>query len=835
MRLRPFMFNIVPRGASVVQYRTTLDAVCMSFGVVDLNFADEPRKPDDMKRKLLLCVLLMLTLAVSAQQETMNEVVSRALTVAHQQALGMAKSLEGRDGVVPKNFDGKRVHVAGYRSWICGFYPGLLWLLYEDRPTKELQRYADMYTRRIEPCKNMRNTHDLGFMINCSFGNGYRLTRDAHYLDVMKTAAGSLASRYNKKVGALRSWDAKKWQFPVIIDNMMNLELLTDVSRLTGDNTYRNMAVSHARKTQLNHFRADYSSYHVVSYDTVSGRAIQKVTHQGLADSSAWARGQAWALYGFTMMYRETGRKEFLEQARHIGHYLVSHPRMPEDGIPYWDFDDPKIPDTYRDASAGAVMASAFIELSQIDKSADAALWLAFGEKQVRSLASPAYMAEPGTNGNFILKHSVGNYRKHSEMDVPLTYADYYFVEALLRLKKVVTQRAGLQDREYWLKMMTRIARPVLENLSKDQLKTVMPFESSSKDIRRRKSSYLEAFGRTICGIAPWLELGADDTDEGKLRADFISMAQKGLRNAVDPNAKDSMMFSGYHQPLVDAGFLAEGLLRAPNKLFRELDTETQDLVVNALKRSRSIRPNQSNWLMFTATVEAALLELTGTCDTTRLLWGVKRFMTDGWYKGDAVYGDGAEVHVDYYNSLVIHPMLTDVLTVIKKHGLPAQKYYDQQILRHSRLAAELERFISPEGTYPCVGRSITYRCGVFHGLSAAALLNILPEKVKPAQVRSAMTAVLRRQFANPDNFDADGWLRVGFNGSQPAMGEKYINTGSEYMCMAFFVAMGLPADAPFWSDPFAEWTSVKAWGGQKMMADHALRDAKMFANEGSR
>ena len=389
-----------------------------------------------------MLLFLLAVVTVSAQQETMKQVVDRALGVAHQQGIGMCKDLlskPDKNEVVPKNFDGKRIHYAGYKSWICGFYPGVMWLLYEDTPTEELKLYADNLTWRIEEVKNIKTNHDVGFMLNCSFGNGYRLTKDKRYLEVIKQGAQNLSNRFHPVVGCTRSWDNKKWQFPVIIDNMLNLEFLTYVGKLTGNDEMVRRAESHATVTMNNHFRPDFSCYHVVSYDTITGKPVKKQTHQGYADESAWARGQAWAVYGFTMMYRETGNKLFLEHAKKVANFLITHPRMPEDGIPYWDFDDPQIPNTYRDASAGAVIASALIELSTLDKDKKSSKrWREFGEKMIRSLASPAYMAEPGTNGFFLLKHSVGNYKKHSEMDVPLTYADYYYIEALLRLKKLL-------------------------------------------------------------------------------------------------------------------------------------------------------------------------------------------------------------------------------------------------------------------------------------------------------------------------------------------------------------------------------------------------------------
>lgn len=447
------------------------------------------------------------------------------------------------------------------------------------------------------------------------------------------------------------------------------------------------MADSHAQTTLRHHFRDDYSCYHVVSYDTLSGQPHFKGTHQGYADNSAWARGQAWALYGYTMMYRETGKTEYLEQARKVASYIKNHPNLPDDKIPYWDFDAPDIPAAPRDASAAAVMASGLIELSQLDKSKEGADWLELAEMQIRSLSSPEYLAEPETNGGFILKHSVGNYNKNSEVDVPLSYADYYYVEALLRLKnyrmrtrnclliafcfiflcgKLYAQPTGSEDRMYWVQTLTRIADPVLVNLSQGTLKKNMPFESLSDEPLRRSVSYLEAVGRTVCGIAPWLELGPDDTQEGKLRERYIQLVVKGLKQAVDPQSADYLMFDNRHsQPLVDAAFLVQGLLRAPRQLWGNLDVDIQKKLVYELKRTRGIKPNESNWLLFASMVEAALLEFTGEYDSQRLYYGVNRFI-DEWYKGDAWYGDGAELHLDYYNSLVIHPMLTDVLYVMK-------------------------------------------------------------------------------------------------------------------------------------------------------------------------
>lgn len=387
---------------------------------------------------------------------------------------------------------------------------------------------------------------------------------------------------------------------------------------------------------------------------------------------------------------------------------------------------------------------------------------------------------------------------------------------------------AAGDDRGQWVAMLDKIARPVISNLAAGTLKQNMPFESRSDSPRRLEASRLEALGRTVCGLGPWLGLGPDDSPEGRLRAEYIEMLPKALDNAVNPESPDYLTFGrGNDQSLVDAAFLAEGILRGGEWIWPRLDPDTQRNLIAEWKRSRSVIPNETNWLLFASMIEAALLEYTGECDTWRLRYGVHRFIDDGWYKGDGIFGDGMEVHVDYYNSLVIHPMLTDVMTVMVKHGLLSQERLDRQLLREQRLAAQLEMLISPEGTYPVIGRSITYRTGHLHALAHTALLDNLPERVTPGQVRAAMTAVMERQFASPENFDG-GWLTVGFAGHQLNMSEEYINTGSEYMCTAFFLPLGLPADDPFWAEAAADWTSRKAWHGVDVGADHALRDSKL-------
>lgn len=394
------------------------------------------------------------------------------------------------------------------------------------------------------------------------------------------------------------------------------------------------------------------------------------------------------------------------------------------------------------------------------------------------------------------------------------------FILLSLTLTAGAQDKTGAADRAFWVETMTRIAHPVLHNLAQGTLKQKIPYQSLAPN--RQRFSYLEAVGRTVCGIAPWLELGPDNTPEGALRKQYIELTVKGLSNAVDPSSPDYLIFGEPSQPLVDAAFLAEGLLRAPNQLWGRLDKQARERMITELKRSRAIKPNESNWLLFASIVEAALQEFTGECDTARLNYGVRKFR-DLWYKGDAQYGDGEAFHLDYYNSFVIHPMLTDVLAVMRKHNLPGHEFFDTQKKRLTRYAEQQERLISPEGTYPVVGRSIVYRVGAFHALGQAALLHLLPASVTPAQVRCALTAVLHRQFASPDNFDENGWLRVGFTGDQIEISESYINTGSTYLCLSGFLPLGLPADHPFWADPYAEWTNLKAWSGKKVKADHSL------------
>lgn len=394
-----------------------------------------------MKNKLLLIAFVFqVILSSCVKEKPLNRIIDESLAFSMKQYTLMADVMKEKPDLLPRTIDASGTLITANSGWwTSGFFPGSLWYLYEYSKDENYRDAAIQMTSRIEKEKNNKGTHDLGFMLFCSFGNGLRLTGEESYNDILLTGAGSLSTRFRPNVGCIQSWGSRKgWQCPVIIDNMMNLELLIWAFKNSGDSSFYKIAVTHADTTILNHFRSDYSTWHVVSYDTITGKVEARQTAQGAADGSAWARGQVWGLYGYTVMYRETGLPRYLDQAEHIADFLITHPNMPEDKIPYWDFDAPGIPDTNRDASAAAIMASALIELSGFAGPEKRDLYLDIAERQIRSLASPGYMARPGDNGNFILMHSVGSLPGNSEVDVPLTYADYYFIEALMRYRKLL-------------------------------------------------------------------------------------------------------------------------------------------------------------------------------------------------------------------------------------------------------------------------------------------------------------------------------------------------------------------------------------------------------------
>lgn len=385
-------------------------------------------------RKSIIFLLFSAVLAVSCQ-ESMKQLSDRVFELAEYQFAKMDEQLT--DTTVPKSTRFGVLVPSESKSWTSGFYPGSLWYTYLYTGNEEIKALAEKNTEKLYIETQIVRSHDIGFMVNCSYGNAYRITGDEKYREPFINAAHLLTTRFNPTVGLTLSWNVtpkrKHWHYPVIIDNMMNLELLTQAHKLCGVDSLLNVALTHANTTMKNHFRPDFTTWHVVDYEPETGDIRMKVTHQGYADDSAWARGQAWAVYGYTMMYREVSEPAYLAQAENIAKMLLE--RLPEDGIPYWDFDSPDAPDSQRDASAGAIIASSFVELAghTADKKLSKEL-MKMAEKQIRTLASPEYLAEKDRNGYFLLKHSVGSYPSNTEVNVPLTYADYYFLEALLRI-----------------------------------------------------------------------------------------------------------------------------------------------------------------------------------------------------------------------------------------------------------------------------------------------------------------------------------------------------------------------------------------------------------------
>ena len=375
-------------------------------------------------------------------------------------------------------------------------------------------------------------------------------------------------------------------------------------------------------------------------------------------------------------------------------------------------------------------------------------------------------------------------------------------------------------DREYWLSVVRRLTEPVLGRLAEGTLKASMPVEQAA-GADRRSVTHLEALGRLLAGIAPWLELPVDATEEGRLRERYAGLARRAIAKAVDPASPDFLNFTKDRQPLVDAAFLGEALLRAPKALSDRMDDTTKRHLIAALESTRVIVPNYNNWLLFTATVEAALKQLGASWDRLRVDYALRQH--EQWYKGDGTYGDGADFHWDYYNSFVIHPMMIDVLEACGDEN-PAWKNMIPHVeQRARRYAAIQERLIAPDGSFPAFGRSLAYRFGAFHLLAQMALRHALPEGVSPAQVRGALTSIIRRSIEAPGTFDPAGWLQIGFCGHQPTVGETYISTGSLYLCAVGLLPLGLPATDDFWSAAEQPWTSVRAWSGQAFPIDHAM------------
>jgi hypothetical protein len=379
-------------------------------------------------------------------------------------------------------------------------------------------------------------------------------------------------------------------------------------------------------------------------------------------------------------------------------------------------------------------------------------------------------------------------------------------------------------DRKNWLAIVKHVSQPVLEAISQEKLHATMPVEcAKGEEQTSRESTHLQAVGRQLCGLAPWLESKpGNDPAEEALRTRYREWARLAIRYGCDPKSPDYLNFGNNRQSVVDAAFLALALVRAPNELWTNLDSTTMDNLVRAMVDTRKVQPGFNNWLLFSAIIEAMFRKFGLAWDTMRIDYALRQHQQ--WYKGDGLYGDGPDFHWDYYNSFVIQPMLLNVLDCVKSTGRwemmrPAVE------ARAVRYAAIQERLISPEGAFPAIGRSLSYRYGVFHHLAEMSLRHQLPEGVHPAQVRSALTAVMSRMNAAPGTFDKNGWLTIGFAGHQPSIGERYISTGSVYLCSGAWLPLGLPSTEDFWSATAELWTRQKAWSGIDLKTDHAISE----------
>jgi hypothetical protein len=384
------------------------------------------------------------------------------------------------------------------------------------------------------------------------------------------------------------------------------------------------------------------------------------------------------------------------------------------------------------------------------------------------------------------------------------------------------TPQSTQTGRDYWVGLLGRLAEPVLVNLAAGKLKRNMPVEcAAGAEAARRKYTHLEAIARLLAGIAPWLETPLASGPEHDLQQRYAGLARDAIRSATDPASPDFLNYSDGDQPVVDCGILAQAILRAPHELWAKLDNLTQRNLAAALLSSRSITPGYNNWLLFSAMVETALAMMGEKWDGMRIDYAIRKHQE--WYLGDGVYGDGPQFHWDYYNSFIIQPMLLDILRNISRQTNRWSRFSPAVMERARRYGAIEERLIAPDGTYPAIGRSIAYRCGAFHVLAQLAMLGELPAQLTPAQVRSGLTAVLRRSLEAPGTFDKNGWLQIGLWGHQPHLGETYISTGSLYLCSVALLPLGLPPSDKFWTSPDEDWTSRKISSGQDLPADHTI------------
>jgi chondroitin AC lyase len=414
-------------------------------------------KGNTIKYFVVTVVLFAFAFSAFKVNDAEKEFIKDNFELADQKLKSMVAEIKGSGNVFPRTTAGDKLSTTDQYEWTSGFFAGTLWYAYEYTKDESLQEAADAWTEKMRDMQHYTGNHDLGFMMYCSYGNAYRLEGGEENKEVLIQSAKSLSSRFNPSVGVIKSWNRfnswhgnKTYQYPVIIDNMMNLELLFYASKATGDDSYRKLAITHAVNTMKHQIRPDYSSYHVVCYDSV-GNVVGRETAQGYADNSTWSRGQAWGIYGFTMCYRETRDKRFLKTAQGMADFFIDHKNLPEDKIPYWDFNANEkgytpgvksnannITTKYRDASAAAITASALLELSTYSSGKKAKRYKAIARQMLYSLASPTYKAPMGANGNFLLTQSVGSIPHNNEINVPLVYADYYFLEALLRYERTL-------------------------------------------------------------------------------------------------------------------------------------------------------------------------------------------------------------------------------------------------------------------------------------------------------------------------------------------------------------------------------------------------------------
>ncbi len=397
--------------------------------------------------------------------------------------------------------------------------------------------------------------------------------------------------------------------------------------------------------------------------------------------------------------------------------------------------------------------------------------------------------------------------------------------EAAAQPTDTADQPSGLDDREHWLSIVERVSQPVLEAISQHKLHATMPVEAAAGAVEQRsQSTHLEAVGRLLCGLAPWLEAepGTNPKEED-LRSRYRQWARLAIKNGTDPQSPDTLNFGNNRQSVVDAAFLALAVVRAPDQLWARLDSATKDNLVRALVETRKVQPGFNNWLLFSAMIEAFFCKYDQPWDTVRIDYALRQHQE--WYKGDGIYGDGPNFHWDYYNSFVIQPMMLNVMDAVQTITDRWSALRKTIETRAQRYAAIEERLISPEGTFPPIGRSLAYRFGALHHLSEMAWRRNLPDGIHPAQVRAAMTAVMTRMISAPGTFDSKGWLTIGFAGHQPSIGEDYISTGSLYLCSAAWLPLGLDATDEFWSAPAEPWTAKKVWSGVDIKNDHAIKD----------